>query len=77
MMNEESVLEPNSIIGQANEAIRVLHEANARLEASGVPMTAFIEDNTLVTRGINLLKQIRDAILKQVKNVDVEIMFKR
>jgi len=57
MMNEESRLEPGRIIEQANEAIRILHEANSRLEASRAPMTALIDDNTLVTRAINLLKQ--------------------
>ena len=56
-MNEHSRLEPQSIITQSNEAIRNLNESNSRLRTARSSMTAFIEDDTSSTRGINLLKE--------------------
>ena len=70
-MNESSRLIPSRMIEQSNEAIKLLQEDNRRLRVANQKMHAFINDNSINSKGFNNLKikmgdyrKANDALIK-------------
>jgi len=60
---EDSFLDPQLIINHSENAIQILIANNERLQDSRITIIRFINDTTISTRGINLLKEKLEDLL--------------